>query len=188
MLKELVQALERSPVIAAIFDSSDLEAALQSPCEVIFLLSGSICELQELIHRTHEAGKQLYIHIDLLEGVSGDRSGIRFLKDCFSPDGIITTRAAVARHAREAGMFVIQRFFLFDSKSFETAAKALRGGDVDAVEILPGILPDIIRQLSCNSKTPLIAGGLIRTKKNATDSLSAGAMGVSTSCKKIWRM
>jgi glycerol uptake operon antiterminator len=188
MLEELVQALERSPVIAAIFDSSDLEAALQSPCEVIFLLSGSICELRELIEKTHGRGKQLYIHMDLLEGVSGDRSGIRYLKDEFSPDGIITTRAAVARHAKEAGMFVIQRFFLFDSKSFETAAKTLRGGEADAIEILPGILPDIICQLSKESKTLLIAGGLIRTKKNATDSLSAGAMGVSTSCRKIWEM
>ena len=51
MNQEFVEALERNPVIAAIFDSSDLEEALASPCEVIFLLSGNICELKELIHR-----------------------------------------------------------------------------------------------------------------------------------------
>ena len=102
MNQDFVEALERNPVIAAIFESSDLEEALSSPCEVIFLLSGNICELKELIHRVHAAGKKMYIHIDLLEGVANDRSAIQFLKTHFCPDGIITTKAVVAKHARAA--------------------------------------------------------------------------------------
>lgn len=188
MNQEFIEALERNPVIAAIFDSSDLEEALASPCEVVFLLSGNICELKELIHKVHVAGKKMYIHIDLLEGVANDRSGIQFIKTHFCPDGVITTKAVVAKHAKEAGVFVIQRFFLLDSKSYETVHKTVRNSDVDAIEILPGILPEIIHQISQCSSVPVIAGGLIRTKKNAMDSLAMGAMGVSTSCKKLWTM
>ncbi|WP_101696316.1 glycerol-3-phosphate responsive antiterminator [Clostridium minihomine] len=188
MNHEFTETLERSPVIAAVFESSDLDEAIESPCEVIFLLSGSICELHDLIDKVHEKGKKLYIHIDLLEGVANDRSGIQFIKNNFSPDGIITTKATVARHAKEQGMFVIQRFFVLDSKSFENAYKTIKSSDVDAIEILPGILPEIISQISQSAKMPVIAGGLIRSKKNAVDSLAMGAMAVSTSCKKIWNM
>lgn len=188
MNSEFMEALERSPLIAAIFESSDLDEALESPCEVIFLLSGNICELKELIHKVHQKGKKMYIHIDLLEGVANDRSGIKFLKTQFSPDGVITTKAVVAKHAREEGVFVIQRFFLLDSKSYETVRKTVRNGDADAIEILPGIIPEIIHQISQCSSVPVIAGGLIRTKKNAVDSLAVGAMGVSTSCKALWNM
>lgn len=188
MNSEFTEALERNPLIAAIFESSDLEEALESPCEVIFLLSGNICELKELIHKVHQKGKKMYIHIDLLEGVANDRSGILFLKTHFGPDGVITTKAVVAKHAREEGVFVIQRFFLLDSKSYETVRKTVRNGDADAIEILPGIIPEIIHQISQCSTVPVIAGGLIRTKKNAVDSLAVGAMGVSTSCKALWNM
>lgn len=188
MNREFIEALERNPVIAAVFSAADLDEAIGSPCEVIFLLSGSICELEEVIHKAHNNGKKLYIHIDLLEGVANDRSGIQFIKKNFAPDGIITTKSAVARHAKEQGLFVIQRFFLLDSKSFETAYKTVKQCEVDAIEILPGILPEIIRQISKCAKMPVIAGGLIRSKKDAVDSLATGAMGVSTSCKKIWDM
>ncbi len=188
MNQEFIETLERNPVIAAIFDSSDLEEALNSPCEVIFLLAGNICELQMLLDRVHERGKKMFVHIDLLEGVANDRSGIQFLKTYFHPDGIITTKAVVAKHAKECGVFVIQRFFLLDSKSYENAYKTVKNSDVDAIEILPGILPEIIHQISQSTSVPVIAGGLVRTKKDATDSLSMGAMAVSTSCKKLWTM
>ncbi len=188
MNKEFHETLERCPIIAAVFEPTDLEAAIQSPCEVIFLLSGSICNLEEIIHKVHFKDKKLYIHIDLLEGVANDRSGIHFIKQNFSPDGIITTKSNVVRYAKEVGLFVVQRFFILDSKSFDSAYKTVKSSDVDAVEILPGILPDIIRQISECSKIPVIAGGLIRNKKNAIDSLAMGAMGVSTSCKKVWNM
>lgn len=188
MNQQFIEVLERNPIIAAVFEASDLEQAIESPCEIIFLLSGSICELDEVIHKVHQKGKKLYLHIDLLEGVANDRSGIQFIKKHFSPDGIITTKSTVARHAKEQGMFVIQRFFLLDSKSFETAYKTVKSSDVDAIEILPGILPEIIQQISQQAKMPVIAGGLIRSKKDAVESLANGAMGVSTSCKKIWDM
>ena len=42
MNREFIEALERNPVIAAVFSAADLDEAIESPCEVIFLLSGSI--------------------------------------------------------------------------------------------------------------------------------------------------
>lgn len=188
MNKEFNETLERSPVIAAVFESSDLDIAINSPCEIIFLLSGSICDLDAVIRKAHEKGKKLYLHIDLLEGAANDRSGLQFIKKHFCPDGIITTKSNVVRHAKELGLFVVQRFFILDSKSFESAFKTAKSTDADAIEILPGILPEITRQISQSARMPVIAGGLIRSKKNAVESLAMGAMGVSTSCKEVWDM
>lgn len=188
MPEKLQQVLERSPIIAAVFDTADLDTAIESPCEIVFLLGGNICNLANIIERVHEKGKQLFVHFDLHGGIGKDQCAVQYLKENFSMDGIITTKSNISKYARDCGVMVIQRFFMLDSKSFESAVKALQSGENDAVEILPGVIPGIISQISRFAKVPVIAGGLIRSKKDAIDSLNAGAMGVSTSCKEVWYM
>lgn len=48
------------------------------------------------------------------------------------------------------------------------------------VEIMPGIMPEIIERLKIEIKIPIIAGGLISDKKDIIAALSAGADAVST--------
>lgn len=186
--KEFCAILERSPVIAAVFDTADLPLAIGSPCEIIFLLCGNICELSEIMTATHRKGKKLFIHLDLLGGIGKDQFAVQYIKSVFDPDGVITTKSNIAKYAHEAGLFVVQRFFLLDSKAYESIQKTVNGSDVDAnaIEILPGIIPSAIREISRLSKIPLITGGMIRRKSEAMDSLTAGAMGISTSCKELW--
>ena len=45
---------------------------------------------------------------------------------------------------------------------------------------MPGIMPKILRELSSELETPLIAGGLITQKEDVISALNAGALGVST--------
>lgn len=186
MADSFYQILERSPVIAAVFSTDDFQTALDSPCEIIFLLGGNICELEHLLEQTHSRQKRLFVHIDLLGGIGRDQYSVRHLKQSFQLDGIITTKSNIARFAKEEGLFIIQRFFMLDSKSFESADRSVSSPDADAVEILPGIMPSVIKQISKRAKVPVIAGGLVRSKKEAIDALNAGAMGVSTSCKALW--
>lgn len=178
--------LERSPIIAAVFDPVDLPQAVESPCEAIFLLSGSIVELADMIALVRKANKKMYIHVDLLEGIGRDASAIKYVAAAFAPDGIITTKANIAKYAKECGLFVVQRFFMLDSKSFEGALRAVDNHNIDAIEILPGIIPSVLSTISASTAKPIIAGGLVRHKKEAIESLNAGAMAVSTSCKEIW--
>ena len=185
---EFCKILERSPIIAAVFSSNDLQEALLSPCEVIFLLGGNVCELQQLVQRAHEQKKKIYVHLDLLTGLGKDQYAVQYLKDTFAVDGIITTKNNIVKYAKDIGVFVIQRFFMLDSKAFDSALRTVKNVDADSIEILPGIIPGIIGQISRQTKIPVIGGGLIRTKKEAIECLNAGGLGVSTSCKDIWHM
>lgn len=184
--REFCDLLEKNPIIAAVFDASDLHSATDSPCEIIFLLCGNICDLADMITLARKKKKKMFIHLDLLGGVGKDQHMVQYIRNTFNPDGVITTKSNVVKYAREAELFVIQRAFLLDSKSYETIIKTVRNAEADAIEILPGIIPSAIRQITSYSKIPVITGGMVRKKGEALDSLEAGAIGVSTSCKELW--
>ena len=133
MANPLMAALERSPVVAAVFSTDDLQIALDSPCEIIFLLWGNICELDGLIGRARENGKKIYVHLDLLAGLGKDQYTVQYLKETFEPDGILTTKSNIAKKSQEAGLFVTQPFFMLDSKYFETACKTVADSSVNAI-------------------------------------------------------
>ena len=57
----------------------------------------------------------------------------------------------------------------------------------DMVEIMPGIMPEIIEKIKSELKLPLIAGGLISEKKDVIAALAAGADAVSTTKIGLWK-
>lgn len=183
-------ALGRNPIIAAIKSIDKLEKALVSPVENIFVLSCNICELEEYVERARAAGKLLFLHMDLIDGIGRDHYAVKYISDRIHPDGIITTKSGFVKNAREFGVFVIQRLFMLDSMSFDTGLKSLSSVShgPDALEILPGIMPGIIQEFTDKTKFPIIAGGLIREKNDVIQSLKAGALGVSTSSEELWYM
>lgn len=183
---EFRNLLEKNPIIAAVFDISDLPAAIDSPCEVIFLLCGDVCVLADTISSVRKKEKKLYVHLDLLGGIGKDQYMVQYMKKEFNPDGVITTKSNIVKYARESGLFVIQRAFLLDSKSYETITKTVKNAEADAIEILPGIIPSAISHICRYARIPVITGGMVRKKGEALDSLAAGAIGVSTSCKELW--
>ncbi|WP_353894105.1 glycerol-3-phosphate responsive antiterminator [Proteinivorax hydrogeniformans] len=176
----------KQPIIAAVNNRNTLQDALNSPTEIIFLLNGDIMMLEETVKVVRESNKGLYIHIDLMEGLSKDFMSLKFVKEKVKPDGILTTKPNLIRHAKQLNMFVIQRLFIVDSISLETGIKSLQSMKPDAVEIMPGIMPKVVSEISKESKTPVIAGGLIHQKSDIIASLNAGAIAISTSKKEVW--
>lgn len=86
MEQKLYDKLARSPVIAAVKDTNALEAALASPSEIIFLLCGNIFNLQEIVERANRCGKDIYVHVDLIEGFSRDAVSLRYIAEkCILP-------------------------------------------------------------------------------------------------------
>lgn len=186
MLKETVlDALEQNPIIAAIKDDRFNEA-IESPCKMIFLLGGNLLSLKKRVELAHQKGKIIFIHIDLSEGIGKDRTGIEYLSR-IGVDGIITTKTGLVRIARDFGLVTVQRFFVYDSHGVSNISDTLGRDNPDIIEIMPGTIGKIIRKFSLYS-TPLIAGGLIETNKEATEALSLGAMAVSTGKKELWYM
>ena len=119
------QALERNPVIAAVKSRKMLEKAVCSPAEILFLLSGNICELREIVSMVQEKGKQLYIHIDLLDGIGHDSYALKFLAQYAKPDGVISTKTSLIKSAQECGLKTVQRVFMLDSMSLGTGLELL---------------------------------------------------------------
>lgn len=124
------------------------------------------------------------MHIDLAEGIGKDKYGILWLKN-LGADGIISTRTQLVRAAKDVGILSIQRFFMLDTKGMHSVMETIENTRPDFIEIMPGVIPKALRLFSSGS-IPVIAGGLIETKAEVTDALSAGAVAVSTGKKELW--
>ena len=70
--------------------------------------------------------------------------------------------------------------------SLETGIRNIQSVLPDAVEVLPGIASKIIKSMENEVRVPIIAGGLIQTKKDIMEAISAGAMAISTSKQELW--
>lgn len=186
MTKQLLQALEEMPMIAAVKNDEELELAAASECQVVFTLYGDICSIGPITDKLKDAGKIAIVHIDLIEGLENKPVAVDFIRQRTRADGIISTKPALVKASKEAGLITIQRFFVLDSRAFENIRKHISLGYADMVEILPGVMPKIIRRLVSEMEVPLIAGGLILDKEDVISALSAGAVAVSTTRSTIW--
>lgn len=175
-------------VIAAIVTLDKLETAIKSQCKTIFLLTGTIFNLQDSIDKIHQAGKKVYVDVDLMEGFGKDPVFLEYLSNVLKPDGIITTKGNLIKTARSLNLFAIQRIFVFDSKSFNSGIDSVTKIKPDAVEILPGIMPKIIRKARDEAKLPVISGGLILDKEDIDDAINAGAIAITTSNELLWNL
>ncbi|SCH66603.1 MULTISPECIES: glycerol-3-phosphate responsive antiterminator [unclassified Romboutsia] len=183
-MKEL---LEVNPIIGAIKSDDCIERVINSDCEVVFLLNGDIITLRDKIDLLHKNNKKVFVHIDMITGISSNPIIIDYLKKESNLDGIITTKTNIVKRAVELNIDVIQRFFFIDSMSLENAIESLRKVKPQAIEIMPGIIPKVIKRINKEfSNIPIICGGLIDEKEEIIKVLSSGAMAVSTSKYEIW--
>lgn len=182
---ELFDSLEQNPVIAAIGDDKWADA-LEAPVQVLFYLSANLLTVAQRIAQVHGAGKYILVHMDLAEGIGRDRAGVKYLAQ-LGVDGIISTRAQLIQLAKEQGLLTVQRFFLLDSKGMESISEMLRHTGPHFMELMPGVISKSIQRFGGGS-TPVIAGGLIQTKSELTEALSAGALAVSTGQIELWDM
>ncbi len=178
---------DEHPIIAAVRDRESLAAACASPCKVIFLLSTDLASFAEVVEMAHKADKHLFLHIDLADGIGKDEYGVRYVKSC-GFDGIISTRSSLIKTAKEEGIACVQRFFMIDSRSVDTALTSIRASHPDMIEIMPGIATKTLKRLSAKVAVPIIAGGLLEEKEEIIAALSAGAAAVSTGKKELWEL
>lgn len=180
---QLTERLERNPIIAAVPEAR-FAAALESPAEVIFCLKTNILKIGEYVAQAHGKDKAIFIHIDLADGVGRDRAGLAYLAT-LGVDGIISTRTQLIRAARELGLLSVQRFFALDSQGLESISETLSGTSPDLAEIMPGVIGKAIARFA-SGEAPVIAGGLIETKKEVLSALEHGAIAVSTGKQELW--
>lgn len=172
-------------VIAAVKDAREFMQACRSEVQMIFWLSPSILTLDSMIQTAHASGKQIFLHMDLAEGIGKDREGLFYVKKS-GADGIISTRVNMIKAAREVGLHTVQRFFMVDSHSVNTALEGIRASKTEMVEVMPGIVTKVIADLHQKLTIPIIAGGLISSEQEVKAALVSGAYAVSTSSTALW--
>ncbi|OEG63136.1 glycerol uptake operon antiterminator [Halanaerobium congolense] len=189
-MKHLAGYFNSYPIIPAVRDIKNLEKAMRIKESVlIFLLTGSIFNLEEAMELAHKYDKILMVNIDLVKGIAHDKEGIRYLAEKDLCDGIISTKGYLIKEASNNDLMTIQRVFLLDSASLISAEKSFNSNNVDAVEILPGLAAPyfIERQNNSKHKYPVIAGGLIKSKSEVDDLKKQNIFAVSTSDHQLWK-
>ena len=177
---------EISPIITAVKDEQGLEKALKTESPVVFLLFGNICNITGLVDQVKNSGKIAIVHVDLIQGLSSKEVAVDFIHQNTRADGIISTKAPLVRHAMDLGMIGGQRTFLIDSMALETTKKQLLTFQPDFMELMPGVMPKILKTVRGYTEIPLVAGGMISDKKGILAAFDAGVDAVSTTREELW--
>ncbi|MFK7692518.1 glycerol-3-phosphate responsive antiterminator [Paenibacillus sp. HJGM_3] len=174
-------------ILPAVRKVKDLEKLLPTSFTYIVLLDSHIGQLKSLVDLGKTHGKKLLLHVDLVEGLKNDEYAAEFVCQSIRPAGLISTRSGVIAKAKQNGLLAIQRLFLLDSGALEKSYSLLERTKPDVIEVLPGVIPQLITEVRERTGIPIFAGGLIRTRDDVENALKAGASAVTTSHRELWR-
>lgn len=174
-------------ILPAVRDLKQLDRFLASPYEYGVLLDSHVGQLRAIVNAVHKAGKKIFLHVDLIQGLKHDEYAAEFLCQDIKPDGLISTRSTVITKAKQRGVIAIQRLFLIDSSALTKTYSLIEKARPDYIEVLPGIVPSLIAEVHEATGVPIIAGGFIRSTTDVETALNAGAIAVTTSERDLWK-
>jgi glycerol uptake operon antiterminator len=184
--QEFLRLAHLHPVAAAIKSSEDMQVALKSKVQLLFMLKGDAFELGPFVEQAHRNGQGVVVHVDLVSGVGKDRAGIQYLHQ-IGVDAIITSRSQLVSAGHAEGLVTIQRLLLADDAALDSGVRTIARAAPDIVEVLPGIIfPDVASTLQQLLKGPFIAGGFIRTVEDVAQIKAAGCILCSSSTYALW--
>lgn len=164
----------------------DFETFLQSPYGYAVLLELHLSQLKSVFQYARQCGKSLFVHADLIQGLSHDEYAAEYLCQELKPCGLISTRGSVIMKAKQKKVLAIQRIFLLDSHALEKSYQLIEKTKPDFIEVMPGAMPHVIQEVKERTGLPILAGGLVRTVDDVERALSAGATAITTSNKALW--
>ncbi|EFI83720.1 glycerol-3-phosphate responsive antiterminator [Listeria grayi] len=175
-------------IIPAAHQERDIEKIIALDGEYLVMLETHIAQLKSLVNLAKSANKKVILHADLINGLKNDDYGAEYLCQEIRPAGIVSTRSNVVIKAKQQHIIAIQRLFTIDSSAYTKGIAMIEKTNPDAIELLPGILPNQIARMKAMMNIPLIAGGLIETEEQVNAALENGAIAITTSNKKLWNL
>lgn len=174
-------------VIPAISNTADLVAFLDSYADPwVMVKLGDINTLPNIVRRVHEKRKKIIVHHDSINGLSADRTSIRYLAN-IGVDAVNTTRLHCISTIQNEKMLAVLGLFIIDSSAVASAVRAVNENTPDCALLMPSSLPGrIIRQIKSETGCPLFGGGLCASSEELNLLLKAGLEGVTTSEKSLW--
>lgn len=186
MKKEFKEAIEDSPIIAAIKDDDGLKKCLTCESKIIFILYGDVVTIPHIVETVKSAGKIAMVHLDLIYGLQSKDIAVDFIKKYTKADGIISTKMTIIQRAKELGLYTVMRFFIIDSIAYTTMEKQIKNAHPDVIEVLPALMPSVMERILSFVKCPVIAGGLVTEKEDVMSLLEVGVSSISSTNQDVW--
>ncbi len=177
--EELKKILCDNRFIYAIKDDNGLNNAIINDSKVVFVLYGTVMNIFRIVKKLKDHNKIVFVHIDLIEGLSPKEVAVDFIFNNTGADGIISTKQALIKYASSKGLLTVQRFFLIDSLAYNNLLKQINNPCIDIIEVLPACSTKIISKIIKLTDLPVIASGLIQDKEDIDEALKVGAIAVS---------
>jgi glycerol uptake operon antiterminator len=158
---------------------------------ILMIGGGELAELPALLAKLQKPPFDklpVLLHIDLVNGLANDDSGLRYVATLEGVDGVVTVRHHLAPLARKLGLMSVVRLFLQDGRAVERGLGVIDKSKPDAVEVLPGVAFLQVAERFNHLPIPCIAGGLIRSAEVVKQILAGGCRAISTSNVELWKL
>jgi glycerol uptake operon antiterminator len=183
--------LEGKPIIPYLTEGVDRNSDIIAAASILMIGGGELAELPALLAKLQRPPFDklpVLLHIDLVNGLANDESGLRYVATLNGVDGVVTTRHHLAPLARKLGLMSVVRLFLQDGRAVERGLGVIEKSKPDAVEVLPGVAFLQVAERFNHLPIPCIAGGLIRSAEVVQQILAGGCRAISTSNVELWKL
>ncbi|MGL4606292.1 MAG: glycerol-3-phosphate responsive antiterminator [Eubacteriaceae bacterium] len=186
--KEDFKKFKEYPVIAAVRTREDYFCAINSKVKVIFMVGGDVFKVKKEIDLVKQDKRLLFFHMDLVEGIGKDHSGIHYAVENFGIDGIISTKNQMIKIGKQENITTVHRIFLMDFLALNSGMNLVGISKPDFVELTPGVIPKVVRKVKNELGQPIIASGLISSEEDVKTMIRSGANNIVCSCKDLWSL
>ncbi|RSK51777.1 glycerol-3-phosphate responsive antiterminator [Bacillus canaveralius] len=175
-------------ILPASSSMKEFEIFLDSPYQIGVFLEMHIAQLKNVNAMARQHNKKMIYHVDMIHGIKNDDYATEYICQEYRPYGLISTKSSVIHKTKQKGVIAVQRIFLIDSHALEKSYKLVEKTKPDYIEVLPGAMPWMIKEVKERLNTPIFAGGLIRSPEEVKNALKAGAVAITTSKTDLWDM
>ncbi|MCE5006044.1 glycerol-3-phosphate responsive antiterminator GlpP [Staphylococcus equorum] len=173
-------------ILPAIRSMKDLEKLIQTDYKECVLLDTHIGHIKSIMELMKKNNIEVYMHIDLIRGMSHDEFACEFIIQNYHPKGIVSTKTKVINKAKALNTTTVFRVFVLDSHALTRSIELIKRVEPDFVEVLPGIATKAIKIINEETNTSVIAGGLINDVEEVDVAVENGAKYITTSDRDLW--
>jgi len=173
-------------LIPAITNVKDLEYFLTLDHPICVVMSIHVSMIKRVVERLKAQNKTVWLHLDLIPGLSSDEHGAQYAIQFFGIDGIVSTKTNAIKAAKKKKVTAIFRIFLIDTASMEKSLTRVDEIKPDYIEFLPALAHRILPEIRHRISVPVIGGGLIQTQSDIDDCFASGMVAVTVSKTNLW--
>ena len=70
---------KRNPIIPAVKNENYLQEAMECGSEIVFVIMSNLINIQEIVEKLKSAEKIVFVHVDMIEGLSSSNYGVDYL-------------------------------------------------------------------------------------------------------------